>query len=1044
MKTPRQPTGPTPLPRQLQALVEDTRARWWNDRTDDDDEGAAYLLARAMDREQLRIAYQPIVELLDQRLVAVEALVRLPELAGSLHPDLAGSLHPDLAGPAQVVAVAEAAGLISALGTEVLAHACSQLAAWRIQPHLAELQVHVNVSPLQLRDENLVALVERTLAITRLPPEALVLEVTETAAFEEDGTAEATLSALSALGIEIAIDDFGTGFASLDRLASTPARSIKLDRSFVESVGALNEVPRGRALVVQAAIGLGNALGLRVVAEGIETPAQARTLGAWGCVYGQGYLYARPAPAGGLDLAAPIAAAAVDRRAVLWDRSPDLSSAATDLALAVAAVASTSNPDPGTVRADAQELALQLAEVCGLDRRQADTSAVLATIADAPQRFAEAINTRAGVAAAAELARVLASRSDLGSGASPGGIAARARRLAVARRDGTELRHALGSITHEPQEAVVARLESWWHDTAISPSPLEVLPAIDRRLRDRDHATRRLRSLSALTHAIGGSGTLEDVLEVTAEEARSALGAASLSIARFDRELGLLKTLVNVGDLPSWQQRRPQDETSPLTDLPRTVERLLDRSIHMETARPGADAAPEARLLVQLGKGSSAAVPIVIDNVTWGEVYATTAVGAPPFTAADTPFLNAIASVLSLAIRRFEHVDELTRLADEDALTRIANRRALEQRLTLLMDSGCERAEVGLLMLDVEGLNEVNSALGQAEGDRVLVRVADVISRVALTRVGAFPARLGGDEFCIAFDVTREEGGKRPEGEPRGTDAEVAERDEIEGLLAAIRSRLADGPSPRPTLSAGYASLAPGTGSVGELLQRADAAQYLANQTGVPLVVVGPGSEIPRLPGLAPVRGPASRAAEPGIRLSGTGPGRASAAAIRRWGEALDNPGMLALQGLGEATGTLLDLNRWVISVFDAQEGQLRTDNVTIRRRRPQGPEFLPSIDEVFAVADYPATAAALRDDVGFSVHVDDPGADREERALLRDYGQCYVVAVPAWHGAQRLLLEVYGDEQSTLLAEARPVIEAFASRTLLRTITCPPSRPRA
>ncbi len=116
---------------------------------------------------------------------------------------------------------------------------------------------------------------------------------------------------------------------------------------------------------------------------------------------------------------------------------------------------------------------------------------------------------------------------------------------------------------------------------------------------------------------------------------------------------------------------------------------------------------------------------------------------------------------------------------------------------------------------------------------------------------------------------------------------------------------------------------------------------------------------------------------------------------------------------------------------------------MSIRRRRPQGPEFRPSIDEVFEVADYPATAAALRDDVGFSVHVDDPGADREERALLRDYGQCYVVAVPAWHGARQLLLELYGDQQSTLLAEARPVIEAFASRTLLRTVTCPPSRPR-
>jgi diguanylate cyclase (GGDEF)-like protein len=1000
-------TRSTPLPRPLQRIVEDARSRWWAATTHERDSPATSL-AEAMGREELRVAYQPIVELTDERVVAVEALVRLPDPP-----------HPDLATPAGLIAVAEAADLVSAVGTEVLVHACSQLAAWRTMPHLADLQVHVNVSPFQLRDDALVQLVERTLAITGLPPTALVLEVTETAAFEEDGAAEATLTTLSALDVEISIDDFGTGFASLDRLASTPARSIKLDRTFIASIGELHAVPRGRALVVQAAIGLGRALGLRVVAEGIETPAQARTLAAWGCLYGQGYLYARPAFAGELLLPEP--SPETDRRPAVWHRSPDLSSDAVELALAVAVMASTTDPSGGSVRADAQALALRLADICGLDRGRADIAAVLATIADAPQRFAEMVNTRSEVPAAVELARVLATRGDVATDACPGGIATAARQLVIARRNGTTLSQALRFVVPDHDPAIGARLDAWWLDTTPSPSPLQELPAMEHRLRNRDDATRRLRALSALTQAIGGTGTLEDVLDVTAEEARAALGASSLSIVRFEREAGRLRTLINVGDLRAWQQRRAKDETYPLSDFPATVERLLDRGVHLQLAGGEAVDNREGRMLEELGKGSSASVPIVIDNVTWGVVHATTAVGSPPFTTADSPFLTAVASVVSLAIRRFEHVDHLVRLAEQDPLTRIANRRALQDRLASALATGCPGTTVGLLLLDVEELSELNTVLGHAEGDRVLVRVADVISRVALTRVGAFPARLGGDEFCIAL-----------EGDEQG-DAGV------EDLLASIRQRLADGPSPRPTLSAGFASVRPGTVGVNELLRRADAAQYLATRTGASLESVGPEGELP-----PPVPMIPSGGADPAILAQDQSPGRAIDAALRHWGGTLDDPSLeRRLQGLGEATGTLLDLNRWVISAYRPEEAQLQTTGVHVRRRRPNGAEFFPTVEESFAVADYPATARALREGTGFSVHVDDPAGDREERSLLRDYGQCYVLALPAGRGEEQLLLELYGDERSTSLLEARPVVEALASRTLQQDVACPPSRSR-
>ncbi len=143
-------------------------------------------------------------------------------------------------------------------------------------------------SPLELRDPGYLDRLQRILSVIGLPPKAMVLEITETAALQREGAAQRTLVQPTSLGIDIALDDFGTGFASLDLLAATPASTLKLDRSFIASVGDESEAVRGRAVIVQAAIRLGRSLGLDIVAEGIETPAQARTLLAWGCQFGQG------------------------------------------------------------------------------------------------------------------------------------------------------------------------------------------------------------------------------------------------------------------------------------------------------------------------------------------------------------------------------------------------------------------------------------------------------------------------------------------------------------------------------------------------------------------------------------------------------------------------------------------------------------------------------------------------------------------------------------------------------------------------------------
>ncbi|WP_052666846.1 EAL domain-containing protein [Nitriliruptor alkaliphilus] len=991
-----------PLPRPLQDLVTTALARWratpepWRAA-----DGEAASLADAIGSGSLHVAYQPILALATRRPVAVEALIRLDDPG-----------HPALDGAQSIIRVAEYSGLIAALGTQVLVRACAQLAAWRRDEQLRDLQIHVNVSPHQLRDDRFVEVVERTLEVTGLASSALVLEVTETAAFEGDGLAEATLTSLTNLGIEISIDDFGTGFASLELLASTPARSIKLDRSFVASVGELSDAPRGRALMVQAAIGLGHALGLRVVAEGIESERQARTLTAWGCTYGQGYHFARPARPEQLVLMPPPVATSDANTSP--GRLDGLSEEVTELALATASVLAATAPDTAELRSDAMALAVLLAEASELDRREADTAAVLASLTDRPTRLVELLHPRSGSTPATELAHALAARPSVVPGACLGALASAARDLARAHADGRTLDDALAVLEATVAAGLRQRLEAWWRDERPSPSVTAELRGLERRLRHRDEAGRRLRSLTALTEAIGRSGSLEDVLEVTAEEARTALGAASVSISRLERDQACLRTLVNVGELAPQEQRRPTDEVYDLSDFPVAAARLMDRAIHIELADGGSIHKSERRLLHSLEKGSSAAIPIVIGGATWGEVYATTAMGDPPFTMADAPFVSAIANVVGLAIQGTEQVEQLSRLAGEDPLTRLANRRLLEQRLTMLLAEAPARTEVGLLMLDVDGLKDVNDEFGHAEGDAMLVRVGDVLSRTALTHPGALAARLAGDEFCLVVP-----------GDGTG----------IETLVQHIRARLGDGPPPQPRLSAGFAVVRAGEADPSELLRRADAAQYRAKRTGAPLITFGPDVPTPGTsdpdPGVAVPR--RRRASQTGDR------GGATMAAVTRWRSMLGTrSASQRLETIGDAAVTLLDLSRWLLSEVPPGSPTMHIRAINVRRRSPGVTPFPPLDEQVYVVADFPATAAALRTGRGFHVHVDDPSADPAERALLAELGNKYVILLTETESdGTGWTIELFGDAESQPLDDAVALVEALASRTLGREVRC-------
>ena len=235
---------------------------------------------------QLTAVYQPIVSLADGHLVAVEALARWR------HPERG------MVPPSEFIPVAEETGLIGALGDFILEQACTQLLAWR-EEHgdRAPDAVTVNVSVRQIEQDDFVAGVHALLTRLRFPPERLLLEITESAVMHDETVMVDRLSALRDLGIRLAIDDFGTGYSSLGRLSVLPVDTLKIDRSLV---AGLDTAPAGEALV-SAAVAVAHSLGLRVVAEGIETVAQREALGALGCDAGQGFLLARPLPAADLS-----------------------------------------------------------------------------------------------------------------------------------------------------------------------------------------------------------------------------------------------------------------------------------------------------------------------------------------------------------------------------------------------------------------------------------------------------------------------------------------------------------------------------------------------------------------------------------------------------------------------------------------------------------------------------------------------------------------------------------------------------------------------
>jgi diguanylate cyclase (GGDEF)-like protein/PAS domain S-box-containing protein len=233
-------------------------------------------LRGALERHELSLVYQPVVSLHDGRISGVEALLRWSSERGPISP-------------AEFIPIAEDSGLIVPIGRWVLEQACRDAARWNAG-RAVPVPVYVNLSARQVALPELPEIVAGVLAETGSDPSTLGLEITESVLLEEAGSPLEKLNALKALGVGVVLDDFGTGYSSLGYLTRFPLDGVKLDRSFVAGLEDVREA----GAIVAAVVQMGQALGLRVTAEGVEHDAQLRELVTLGCDLAQGYLFARP------------------------------------------------------------------------------------------------------------------------------------------------------------------------------------------------------------------------------------------------------------------------------------------------------------------------------------------------------------------------------------------------------------------------------------------------------------------------------------------------------------------------------------------------------------------------------------------------------------------------------------------------------------------------------------------------------------------------------------------------------------------------------
>jgi diguanylate cyclase (GGDEF)-like protein len=358
-------------------------------------------------------------------------------------------------------------------------------------------------------------------------------------------------------------------------------------------------------------------------------------------------------------------------------------------------------------------------------------------------------------------------------------------------------------------------------------------------------ADAQLRALIDVAAAAAGAYRLEEVLELAAERALEALGGASLAISRWDRDAGVVRTLVNVGELGPGEERFPKDETYSVDDYPSVVRVIREgRSSLAAVDDPETDEA-QRELLKRLGKETSLSVPMVFRGEPWGELWVTTVPGAPRLTSEDETFLRAVADQLVGAIHRAELFAQIEALAYTDSLTGLASRRAVETAIEEACEAASDPGSPALVLCDIDDLKHVNDSGGHAAGDRALCRAAEALVAAAAPHEDAVVGRFGGDEFCVLLPTGSAE------------EARTLALDAVRRLDAVGGERI----------SCGVAARTDAAQRPAELLRAADEAQYRAKRAGhgVDVVVAGEATEEPPP---TPGQDRAYRAGDPDAKLA--------------------------------------------------------------------------------------------------------------------------------------------------------------------------------
>ncbi|WP_406455368.1 diguanylate cyclase [Streptomyces sp. NBC_01622] len=273
---------------------------------------------------------------------------------------------------------------------------------------------------------------------------------------------------------------------------------------------------------------------------------------------------------------------------------------------------------------------------------------------------------------------------------------------------------------------------------------------------------RRLAAVVELAQGMAAAHTPRESWRAAAAGACRALDGSFAALSVWERELGRLRVLANVGERAAGEEEFPDGETYPVHQFPEITEFLHERwagggepNAWVETAEGPAAGSPgychqRVAALRRRRRGCCVVAPIVLHGRAWGELYVARSVGAPVFDRADADFATVLASVVAAGIAQTERLEEARRLAFTDALTGLANRRAVDVRL----DEAVERHRrdgvvVSLVVCDLNGLKRVNDTQGHAVGDRLLERFGSVLSLCGAMLPGALAARLGGDEFCL-------------------------------------------------------------------------------------------------------------------------------------------------------------------------------------------------------------------------------------------------------------------------------------------------------